>query len=93
SDTRVVELAEQTRRANARHFGGAKPVPRRAITIGLQTIVSAREVVVAATGSAKAGAVRGLLGGVDVDRCPAAVLRDHPNCRLIVDAAAAGLLP
>lgn len=64
SRTRVVRLAEQTRRDNARLFGGdARNVPTHAVSQGLGTIHEARSIILVATGTAKAKAVRELLGG------------------------------
>ena len=56
--THVAELTEQTRRDNAHYFGGnIELVPKKAISMGLATVMRARRVVVIATGTAKANAV------------------------------------
>ena len=67
SRTRVKTLAYDTMRANARFFGDdVAQVPTRALTVGIQTILDAREVVIVATGAHKALAVqKGLEGGIN----------------------------
>ncbi len=88
--TRVVDLAAATLRANRRHFAAPDSQPRRAITIGIGTILRARRIVVLATGAAKARAVKAMLSGASVADCPAAALAAHPDATLVVDKAAGG---
>ena len=88
SETRVVRLASATLQANRRFFAPGEPQPGTAITIGLATIVKAREIMVLATGASKAAAVEAMLTGVPVVDCPAAVLADHANVQLLLDEAA-----
>ncbi|MDQ1123467.1 glucosamine-6-phosphate deaminase [Microbacterium trichothecenolyticum] len=93
SRTRVVELDERTRRDNARFFEMAESVPRWAVTQGIATILEARRIVALAVGEGKAGAVaRAVVGPIDAS-CPASFLRLHPDVVVIVDEAAARLLP
>lgn len=86
--TRPVRLDESTRRANAKHFGGE--VPERAITVGLGTILEAREVLVLASGESKARAVSAALEGDLTPDVPASALREHPRFTLLADRAASG---
>src|SRR5690606_20640814 len=58
SRTRVKTLTTSTRAANARFFAPGETVPCFAITMGIQTIMEAKQVVLLATGAAKANAVR-----------------------------------
>ena len=88
SGTRVVCLAPSTLLANRSSFATAAEQPTRAVTIGLGTIRRARKVVLVATGALKSAAVRALLTGEAVGRCPAAALRDHPSVELVTDRAA-----
>lgn len=93
SRTRVERLTEQTRRDNARFFGGdIDAVPRKCLTQGLGTIMSARRVVLIARGEAKAHAVRQLVEGPVSTQWPASVLQRHPNVTVLVDEAAASRL-
>jgi glucosamine-6-phosphate deaminase len=91
SRTRVVTLSEQTRQANAEAFAPGE-APERALTVGIATILEAREIVLLATGTEKAEAIAAaLLGPISTD-CPASALRQHPRVRIICDeAAAAGI--
>ncbi|NTY58933.1 glucosamine-6-phosphate deaminase [Mycolicibacterium sphagni] len=89
SMTRVVGLSEQTRRDNARFFGGRiEAVPRYAITQGLGTICRARSVLLLAAGPAKADALAAALSGPVAADVPASVLQRHPDVTVIADPAA-----
>jgi len=93
SRTRVAVLAEQTRRDNARFFGGeVEAVPRTCLTQGLGTIMEARRILLLATGEQKAEAVRQLLEGPVSVRWPATVLQHHPDVTVLLDEAAASRL-
>lgn len=88
SRTRVKALTEATRASNAPAFEPAD-VPRHAITVGIATIMEAREVVLLATGSSKAAAVRSMIEGSVNTYCPASILQFHPRATVILDQAAA----
>jgi len=93
SRTRVKTLTRQTRRDNARFFGGdVDTVPRHVITQGLATISQARHLLLLASGSAKAEAVHHLVEGAVSARWPAAVLQHHPHVTVLLDEAAASAL-
>ena len=62
----------------------------RAVTLGVQTILAAREVVVLVSGAGKRAALRAMLHGPQTPDVPASVLQRHPNCVVLADAAAAG---
>lgn len=66
--------------------------PTQMLTLGLADIMNSRQVLVTASGSRKAEAVKAMLEGpVDV-ACPASILQTHPNVILILDPDAAALL-
>lgn len=88
--TRIVELAESTRLDAAHTFGSLDDVPRRAITMGVATILAARRIRVLAFGRAKAAVVHALLHDAVSSECPATFLREHPAVELHVDVEAAG---
>lgn len=93
SRTRIKTLTEQTRRDNARFFGGdPEAVPRHALTQGLGTIMEARHIVVIAAGGHKAEAVRNMVEGAVSARWPATVLQFHPHVTALLDEAAASKL-
>lgn len=93
SRTRIKTLTEQTRKDNARFFGGdASSVPRHCISQGLGTIMEARHVVLIATGRGKAEAVHQLVEGPVSALWPATVLQLHPHTTVLLDDAAASRL-
>ncbi|MFC7405112.1 glucosamine-6-phosphate deaminase [Georgenia alba] len=93
SRTRIKTLTRQTRQDNARFFGGdVDAVPHHCLTQGLATIMSARHLVLLATGSAKAEAVHQLVEGPVSAMWPATVMQHHPHATVLLDGAAASRL-
>ncbi len=92
SRTRLVQLTEETRAANASAFGRLDLVPRQALTQGIATILEARRIILMATGSHKAAAVAEAVDGPVDDRVPASALQGHPNTTVVLDPQAAQLL-
>jgi glucosamine-6-phosphate deaminase len=92
SRTRLVVLDTITRRAAAADFFGTENVPNDAVTMGVGTILEAREIVLIATGEHKAAIVKRAIEG-DVDHAVAATyLQRHPNATVVLDSAAAAEL-
>lgn len=89
SRTRVVELTDETIEANARFFDSADQVPRRAITMGIGTILEAKRIVLMATGESKAEAVADAIGGRCDPRNPASALQLHSDVVFVLDRSAA----
>ncbi len=93
SRTREKALTPTTRSQNAELFGGdPASVPARALTMGVGTILEAREVLLVATGAAKAAILAQATEGPITARISATALQLHPNCKVIVDEAAASEL-
>ena len=92
SRTRLVSLDGMTRRDAARDFLGEVNVPRYAITMGVGTILEARQVVLLAWGDAKAQVVARAVEEAPTDSLPASFLQQHPNARFFIDNAAASEL-
>jgi glucosamine-6-phosphate deaminase len=91
--THRVVLAERTRAANALWFGGdLGAVPLAALSMGMATILNAREVVLMATGEAKADAVRDLIAGGITTQLPASFLQVHSRVTVMLDDEAAAAL-
>jgi glucosamine-6-phosphate deaminase len=90
--TRRVQLAEATRLANGRFFGGADRVPGEALTMGIGTILEARQILLLAAGEQKAAIVQRMLEGDPAESVPATALRGHENVAVLLDRAAAGTL-
>ncbi|MGH7721166.1 MAG: glucosamine-6-phosphate deaminase [Gemmatimonadaceae bacterium] len=89
SRTRLVTLDTITRRDAAADFFGEENVPREALTMGVATILDAREIVILATGEHKAAIVhRAVEGEVDLE-VAATFLQRHPATTFYVDSAAA----
>ncbi len=88
----TVKLSEETLLANQPTLIELKQVPAHAITMGIGDILAAREIVILATGPAKAEAVRRSLQETPDNACPASHLSTHSNVHWFLDEAAAGLL-
>src|SRR5699024_3877664 len=88
SRTHVVELKESTREVNSRFFNSIDEVPTDAVTMGIQTILDAKEVVLLITGENKAETVRQLIETDVTEDFPASALKNHQNFTLLVDEAA-----
>ena len=93
SRTRVVPLAPHTREQNAGNFGGdPENVPTTAITMGVGTILEAKEALLIVTGAHKAEILARVVEGPLASRVTATALQLHPNCHVLVDEDAAAQL-
>lgn len=92
SRTRVKTLDERTRQDNARFFKSMDEVPQYAITMGIGTIMDARQLVLLANGAGKAEAILKTCEGPITAMVPATVVQLHPKATIIVDCAAASKL-
>ena len=92
SRTRIKTLTMSTRKANGRFFDGEDNVPHHAITMGIGTILEARQCVLLAFGEAKAQAVAGAVEGPITAMNPASSLQLHPRTKVFLDAGAATML-
>ena len=85
SRTRVVELTESTRAANAPHFPDGN-VPAHAITMGIATILEARDIVLIVSGNGKREAIERLRSHEQDPQFPASALWRHANVRVLLAA-------
>jgi glucosamine-6-phosphate deaminase len=92
SRTRVKALTPTTLKQNAASFGGEDNMPRRAITMGVGTIIEARRCLLLASGESKAEVIAQAVEGPISSMVSASALQLHPRCTVIVDEAAAGKL-
>jgi glucosamine-6-phosphate deaminase len=93
SRTRDKALTPLTLKQNAEMFGGDPgKVPKRAVTMGVGTILDARELLLLATGKAKASILAKAVEGPITAMISASAIQLHPNCKVIVDQDAAGEL-
>lgn len=88
----VVDLTQSTIDANTRFFDSAADMPRKAISLGIGSIMNARQILLIATGADKAEAVRRSVCGEVDPQVQASILRTHPNVIFLLDKAAAAQL-
>lgn len=87
-ETHVVFLSERTIDANKRFFASRDEVPRKALSMGIKNIMSARKILVVVSGEEKAEAVYKSVTGPVTNEVPASVLQLHPDVTLVGDSAA-----
>ncbi|WP_145335390.1 glucosamine-6-phosphate deaminase [Paenibacillus xylanexedens] len=90
--THVVDLKEETRKANARFFDSIDEVPAQAITMGVGSILKAKQILLIARGEEKAEIIREAFMGPITTSCPASLLQCHPNVVVLLDRAAGRLV-
>ena len=89
---RLIVIDEITRKDAASDFFGEENVPRQGITIGVRSLLAAREIILLATGEHKAPIVRRAVEEPPDLQVTASYLQDHPNAVFYLDGAAAGAL-
>jgi glucosamine-6-phosphate deaminase len=91
-NTHIADLHEQTIKDNSRFFPDISQMPRKAMTIGIDTIMNAREILLLASGKNKAEAIKQLIYGDTSPEFPASILRYHKNAHVLLDKEAAALI-
>lgn len=81
--THVVDLHESTIKANARFFENEDEVPKKAITMGMASIMQAKKIVLIANGEAKREIIEKAFFGPITPRVPASILQIHPDVTVI----------
>src|SRR6476619_6787457 len=89
SRTRLINLENSTRLANAYEFANISEVPRLAITMGISTILKAKRIILLAWGPAKSEVIQRSVEGAVSESVPASLLQQHGDCTFIVDQVAA----
>lgn len=84
-NTFVVRLTEDTLKANSKYFPAADEIPEKAVTVGLKSIMQARNIVIAVSGRSKAEVLYKMLTGPVTPQVPASILQLHPATTLIAD--------
>jgi glucosamine-6-phosphate deaminase len=92
SFTRLVTLDQVTRIDAASDFFGEENVPRKAITMGVGSILKAKKVIMMAWGEGKAGVIKKAVEGPVTDQIPSSFLQKHTNCLVVLDEAASSEL-
>lgn len=86
-----VTLTQSTIDANKIYFD-ENPMPTHALTMGVKQIMSAKQIILIATGPKKAEAIKNMVEGPVTPQVPASVLQEHDNVIIFLDEAAASLL-
>jgi len=92
SRTRLVALDEQTIKDNSRFFESEEEVPRFALSMGVGTILEAKEIILLANGKKKAEVVAKAIEGPVTSQITASALQLHPKVTAILDEEAASQL-
>jgi len=92
SRTRIKTLTSQTRKDNARFFASEQKVPHHVITMGIGTIMEARQCLLLAFGKKKSRVVGAAVEGPITAMNPASVLQMHPNVKVFLDELASAQL-
>lgn len=93
SRTHVVQLKPSTREANARYFERIEDVPEQAVTMGIETIMESREILLLVFGRRKKEALLRLFDGEVQEDFPASVLKKHSSVTVIADDEALADMP
>ncbi len=86
--THCVDLQPSTIEANKRFFASIDDVPKQAYTMGIQTIMHAKKVLLVVSGADKADILREVLFGPVTPHVPASILQMHPDVTVVADEAA-----
>ena len=89
--TYKVKLTDSTIQSNSIYFDEGA-MPRFAVTMGVGTIMTAKKIVLIATGESKQNAVYAMVRGEVTPHCPASILQQHPDAVIFADRAAAAKL-
>jgi len=89
SKTRLVILDPQSRKEAINTFGALDNVPTSAVTMGLSTILKAKEIALIAWGEDKAQGIFDIIEGASTGSVPATCLQNHPNAQIFIDLNAA----
>lgn len=92
AQTHLVTLDEDTIEDNSRFFDSLEEVPRRAISMGIKTIMHSRKIVLLASGEEKAETIHNMINGKITPELPASVLQLHPDVVILLDERAASRL-
>lgn len=92
SQTQLIDLTNETIQSNARFFDDINDVPKQAISMGIKSILNAKQIILLASGKAKAQAIYDAIKGPYTTKCPASALQVHGNVTFIIDEEAASLL-
>lgn len=87
--THLVNLSPETIECNARFFNSIEEVPTQAVTMGIQTIMKCKKIILLASGTAKADAIYKIINGEIDPMVQASILQLHHDVTIIIDEEAA----
>lgn len=90
--THIAELTQSTIDSNAKFFPSREEIPTRAISMGIQSIMETRQVLMIAYGKSKAQAIKQMIDGPVSEDLPASILQRHANAIVLLDKEAASEL-
>jgi 6-phosphogluconolactonase/glucosamine-6-phosphate isomerase/deaminase len=90
--THLVDLTKETINANSRFFNSKKNVPKKALTVGIATILKSDRIILLASGKNKAEAIKKTVDENLTTQVPSSLLQTHPDVTLIIDEEAASLI-
>ncbi len=85
AQTHVVSLSQETRATHVAQTQGKFAIPEYGITVGISTIVAAREILLLAAGGAKARALAAFRSGIPDPKWPVTALLTHPNLTVLAE--------
>lgn len=92
SPTRMITLDQVTRIDAASDFFSEANVPKKAVTMGVGTILKSKKIILMAWGEGKGGVIKKTVEGPVTDQIPATFLQNHPNSLIVLDTAASSQL-
>jgi len=88
SKTRIKTLSDETIMDNSKYFSDVSSVPRQALTVGVKTVMDAREVIIMASGNQKAQAIRECIEGSVSNQFTCTAIQMHSKATIICDKKA-----
>ena len=92
AETHLVNLDEQTIKANSRFFNSIEDVPVKAISMGIKTIMNSKKIILLVSGISKAEVIEKAIKGKINPNLPASILQLHNDVTIILDKEAASYL-
>jgi len=92
SKTHIAALSIETIAANSKYFESEEAIPKQAVSMGIQSIMDAKRIIMVAFGKSKAKPIAGMVNGPVTTALPASILQKHPNVSILLDKEAASLL-
>ena len=90
--TNFIPLTDSTINANSRFFDSKDEVPKHALTMGIQTIMKAKKILLVVNSAKKKDILEKALFGDVTPEIPASILQTHPNVIIVADEAAVDIM-